>query len=99
MSGWDNEMNDTLLKDMIGDIAARIHKIDSAYSKWYINGHTYAVWVNASSLTAGVSLEIDRSKKNLVNNNKKLHKFGEKSGFYLPSNMVKLTFDKLFSCK
>lgn len=33
MSGWDNKENDALLKNIIGDIAARICLNDSAHGK------------------------------------------------------------------
>lgn len=59
--GWGNKMTDVPLKNMIEDIAARIHQNDPAHGKWCTNGHTYDVWVDANSLGTCVSLEIDGS--------------------------------------
>lgn len=52
-SGWDDEVTDAPLKNMIEDIAERIRQNDPSHGKWCTSGHTYEVWVDASSLATG----------------------------------------------
>ena len=57
--GWDDEVTDVPLTTMITEVVARVHQKDPVRGKWCVNGPELNVWVDASSLATGVSLEHD----------------------------------------
>ena len=57
--GWDDEVTDVPLTTMITEVVARVHQKDPVRGKWCVDGPELFVWVDASSLATGVSLEHD----------------------------------------
>ena len=57
--GWDDEVTDILLTTMITEVVARVHQKDPVWGKWCVDGPELNVWIDASSLATGVSLEHD----------------------------------------
>ena len=57
--GWDDKVTDVPLATMIKEVAARVRQEDPVRGKWCVNGPELDVWVDASSLATGVSLEHD----------------------------------------
>ena len=57
--GWDDEVTDVPLTTMITEVVARMRQKDPVRGKWYVDGPELNVWVDASSLATGVSLEHD----------------------------------------
>ena len=58
-SRWDDGVDDGPLNTMITETLARVRKADPARGKWCVDGSDFDVWVDASSLATGVSLERD----------------------------------------
>ena len=54
ITGWDDEAQDPLLAQMIGDIFMRVNQDDQVKGDWCISGQEVTVWVDASSLAPGV---------------------------------------------
>ena len=55
--GWDDKVTDVPLATMIKEVVARVRQEDPVRGKWCVNGPELDVWVDASSLAIGVSLE------------------------------------------
>ena len=53
-TGWDDEAQDPLLAQMIGDIFMRVTQDDQMKGDWCISGQEVTVWVDTSSFTTGV---------------------------------------------
>ena len=47
------------LRQMMTDVMSRLRQNDPARGTWCVNGPTYAVWVDASSLAIGVAVEVN----------------------------------------
>ena len=56
-AGWDDVTDDALLTLMVAETLERINKEDPARGKWCVDGEDVNVWVDASALALGVSLE------------------------------------------
>ena len=56
--GWDDEVTDVPLT-RITEVVARVCQKDPVRGKWCVDGPEVDVWVDASSLATGVSLEHD----------------------------------------
>ena len=59
--GWDDEVTDVPLTTMITEVVARVRQKDPVRGKWCVDGPKLDVWVDASSLATGVSLEHDET--------------------------------------
>ena len=57
--GWNDEVTDVPLTTMITEVVARVRQEDPVRGKWCVDGPELDVWVDASSLATGVSLEHD----------------------------------------
>ena len=57
--GWDDEVTDVPLTTMITEVVTRVRQKDPVRGKWSVDGPELDVWVDASSLATGVSLEHD----------------------------------------
>ena len=57
--GWDDEVTDVPLTTMITEVVSRVRQKDPVRGKWCVDGSELDVWVDASSLATGVSLEHD----------------------------------------
>ena len=57
--GWDDEVTDVPLTTMITEVVARVRQKDPVRGKRFVDGPELDVWVDASSLATGVSLEYD----------------------------------------
>lgn len=55
--GWDNKVDDAPLTTMIKEVLARVYQENPVRGKWCAAGPDLYVWVDASSLAIGVSLE------------------------------------------
>ena len=55
-AGWDDKIDDAPLNTMIKEVLTRVRKEDPAQGRWYVNGQTLSVWVDASSLATSMSL-------------------------------------------
>ena len=60
-AGWDDKTDEAPLNTMIKEVLTRVHKEDPAGGGWCVDGQALSVWVDASSLTTGVSLVYDRA--------------------------------------
>ena len=56
---WDDKVTDVPLTTMITEVVARVRQKDPVRGKWCVDGPELDVWVDASSLALGVSLEHD----------------------------------------
>ena len=56
-TGWDDEVQDPLLAQIIRDIFARITQDDPVKGDWCISGQVVTVWVDTSSLPSGMVVE------------------------------------------
>ena len=57
--GWDDEVTNVPLTTMIIEVVARVRQKDPVRGKWCVDGPELDVWIDASSLATGVSLEHD----------------------------------------
>ena len=57
MSGWDDEVHDITLRCMITETMERVMQNDPVHGDWCINGNELTIWVDASSLAMGVTLD------------------------------------------
>ena len=55
-AGWDDKIDDAPLNTMIKEVLIRVRKEDPVRGRWCIDGQAFSVWVDANSLTTGVSL-------------------------------------------
>ena len=60
-TGWDNETQDTLLRQKLEEIILRSSQTDLVHGDLCLNGQEVTVWVDASSLATGVAVEYDRA--------------------------------------
>ena len=58
-TGWNDKIDDTPLNTMIKEVLLRGHKEDLVRGRWWVDGQALSVWVDASSLTTGMSLVYD----------------------------------------
>ena len=56
-TGWDDEAQDPLVAQMIGDIFTRVTQDDTVKDDCCIGGQEVTVWVDASSLATSVVVE------------------------------------------
>ena len=57
--GWDDEVTDVPLTTMITEVVARVRQKDPVRGKGCVDGPEPDIWIDASSLATGVSLEHD----------------------------------------
>ena len=55
--GWDDKVTDVPLTTMITEVVARVCQEDPVRGKWCVDGLVLDVWVDASSLATGMSVE------------------------------------------
>lgn len=55
--GWDNEVWEPLLVQMLKDFITRVVQKDPAHGNWCMNGHKVTVWADTGSLVTGVIVE------------------------------------------
>lgn len=55
--GWDDQVDDILLKQMVKETVDEAQQEDPAWSDWCVNRSEISGWVNAKSLTTGVVVE------------------------------------------
>ena len=56
--GWDDVIKDQTIAEQMDDISTRLAACDPARGAWYVEGERATVWTDASSLAAGVVLEL-----------------------------------------
>ena len=56
-SGWDNEVGDATLRNMLTETVTNVPQDDPVRGDWCVNGNEFTVWVDASSLAMGVAIE------------------------------------------
>ena len=56
--GWDDEADDAVLREQLLAVWARLAAGDPAAGPWCVDGDSAVVWTDASSLAAGVVLEL-----------------------------------------
>ena len=60
-AGWDDKIDGIPLNTKIKEVLTRVHKEDSVWGRWCVNGQALSVWVDTSSLATGVSLVYDEA--------------------------------------
>ena len=60
-SGWDDEITDPELQNMVMETLQRVKTADPARGRWDVTGDEGVVWVDASSLAIGAVLEMEGS--------------------------------------
>ena len=58
-SGWDDEITDPGLQNMVMETLQRVETADPARGRWDVTGDEGVVWVDASSLAVGAVLEMN----------------------------------------
>ena len=56
-SGWDDEVQDAPLRNMLTKTVARVTRDNPVWGDWCIDKNEFTIWVAASSLAMGVALE------------------------------------------
>ena len=56
--GWDDVIEDRTIAEQMNDISTRLATCDPARGAWSVEGERAVVWTDASSLAAGVVLEL-----------------------------------------
>ena len=60
-NGWDDEITDPELQNMVMETLQRVKTADPARGRWDVTGDEGVVWVDASSLAIGAALEMNGS--------------------------------------